>query len=221
MFFRLLPVCAVATSFLGTTASVYADPITLGYHVIVSQTTNLSFPAQPWVPIDPIIFNLSMTFDGEVTAHSVTLPEDPSDESAQFHWVTNFGPAAFSPVPLPGAEVNSGPGHTAIFNSIVGGQPDQIAGASQNVRPGGSIQLFARGLHPALAAGEFGTLDTFLRAMNSSHVEFFFAGTAVAFSGRADAVDASLSAVPEPGTMMLVGTALAASALRRRRQRWP
>jgi hypothetical protein len=206
----------VAISLLGTTASVYADPITVRYHVIVDQTIESRLPTQPWVPIDPISFDLSMTFDGEVTGHSVTLPDDPSDERAQFHWVTNFGPAAFSPVPLPGAPVGAGPGNTVIFNSIVNGQSAQVARASQNLGFG-NVQLTARGLHPSLAPGEFGTLDTFLRAMNSSNLEFFFAGTGPFFSGRAAAFDVS-APVPEPGTMMLVGSVLAASALRRRRR---
>jgi hypothetical protein len=212
MLLRLLPACAVATSLLGMTATVYADPITLHYHVTVSQRVDEPIAERPWVPIDAISFDLSMTFDGEVIGHHVT------DEGAQSHWTTNFGPATFSSVPLPGAEVGLGQGTTVIFNSIVGGQSHQIARASQQVGLSGSIQLIARGLHPPLAPGEFGTLDTFLRAMNSSNLEFFFgAGTAGAFGGRADAIDAS-APVPEPATIMLVGTALAASALRRRRR---
>ena len=219
MLLRLLPGCLAATSLLAIAPAASADPITLRYEVTVSHRADPPFsPNRPFVRIDPISFPLSMTFDGDLISHNVTLPDDPSDPNAQSHWVTNFGPASFSSVPLP-ADPGAGSGNTAVFNSIVGGQPLQTARATQQVGSG-SMQVVAPGLRPPLAAGEFGTLDTFLRAMNSSNLEFFFAGAGAAgpfFFGRADAVDTA-APVPEPATMTLLGAAVAVAALRRRQR---
>jgi hypothetical protein len=211
-----LPILFMLVVPLLSSRTAYADPITLHYEVTVDKRMDVQ-GANPWIPIDPITFQLTMTFDGDETGRGVTLSEPPDDASAQSHWVTHFGPATFSEVPLPGGErLAGGQGFTRIFNSMLGSLPFQGAQAGTEVT-GTTLLLITRGgLVPPLAPGEFGTLDTFLRAMGGSNIEFFYSN-GPAFGGFASAVEIA-DPVPEPGTLTLVGTTVFLTALRRRRR---
>ena len=76
-----LPILFLLAVPLLSSSTAYADPITLHYEVTVDKRMDVLGP-NPWTRIDPITFQLTMTFDGDATGRGVTFPEPPDDPAA-------------------------------------------------------------------------------------------------------------------------------------------
>ena len=232
---RQLSLRFVLAACLVPTAAAHADPIALSYHVTVFQRHDFDVPLSErrWVPIDPIQFELSFTFDSDMTG------QFRSSSTGQRHAVTEFGEPTFTPsfsgIPLRGAGVAGGTrgAATRVSNSVTTefGLYQEALAVEQWVSEDAftfatlSIQLRAE-LWPPLAPDAFGNLEDFLGAMRSSRVQFYFAdlsatknfdasgqalaptftGTSASFFGSAVPIDAS--PVPEPTTVLMVGAGI-------------
>lgn len=238
---RPLSILVLLVALLVPIPAAHADPVSLRYHVTVFQRHDFDLPVSErrWVPIDPVQFELSFTFDSAMTRQFRSSP------AGQRHAVTDFGEPTFTPsfseIPLEGAGVAGGTRNAAtrVNNSLTtefGVGQEALAVEQWGTENASgftmlSIQLRAD-LWPLLALDAFGDLDDFLRAMRSSRVQFYFADlsatknfdqfgqaleptfttTSASFFGSAVPIDAS--PVPEPTTVLLVGAGLACAARR-------